>query len=197
MATTLGLLAVMGVYALSAATEDIRAAGNVKRATQANAVADYGAVGAAEYLVPDKVQWLLKNKFDNPDMSLNSADTNCLSTQRQDPTLPGDPKTTKACYRIPVSELQRLAWGNREPFTTQSFNHNPTVSDQLEGNVVVEITNPVDAPPPPGYGDNLSFKFKMVTVTAFGVTHPRGSSKIDTVRIGRGRFTVGPILGSQ
>lgn len=196
VATTLGLLAVMGVYALSAATEDIRAAGNVKRAAQASAVADYGGIAAAEYLLPDKSQWLMKNKFNNPDMTANSSDTNCLSTQRQDPALPGDPKTTKACYRIPMTELQKLAWGNREPFTTQSFNHNATATDQLEGNVVVEVTNPMDAPNPPGYGEGLGFRFKMFTVTTFGITHPRGSSRADTVRLGRGRFVVGPIMGN-
>lgn len=86
-------------------------------------------------------------------------------------------------------------WNNREPFTTQSFG-----DTNLEADVYVELTNPTQAPPPPGYDANLRLKFAMVTVTTYGILRPyqgvstnAAPSISDSMQVGRGRFIVGPL----
>lgn len=191
VATTLGVLAVMGVYALTATTQDLRAAGNVQRAAQANYVNSYGAIATAEYVNYDNADDIVNRRMLNPNASASAAEKNCISTQRNDPVLFGDERT-KSCVRIAAVEL-KVPWGGQEPFTSQSFTHNTLPGQEIDADVYTELTNPTDAAPPPGYNLDSNFKFVMVTATSFGIVKPRGTIGTETLRQGRGRFIIGPV----
>jgi hypothetical protein len=65
--------------------------------------------------------------------------------------------------------------------------------------VQVEISNPVDIPPPPGMGyDAATQRFTQVTATIYVNVRSTDvpSSPAQSVVAGRGRLTVGPITGS-
>ncbi len=197
VATTLGVLAVMGVYALSSTTQDIRSAGNMQRATQARFIGDYGAMAAADYINYENADNIVNTRMLNP--VAGSSNANCISTVRSGPSAFGTNRA-KSCVRIAASEL-KIGWGLREPFTSQSFGHKSTSTDQIDGDVYIEITNPTQAPSPPGYDINLRLKFAMVTATSYGVIKPRGGvaggtvlpGAADTMQVGRGRLIVGPV----
>jgi hypothetical protein len=77
-------------------------------------------------------------------------------------------------------------------FGTESFG--PVASKPF---VQVEVSNPVDVPPPPGSGyDPATQRFTQVTVTVFVDVRKTGATAADAVVAGRGRLTVGPITGS-
>lgn len=56
----------------------------------------------------------------------------------------------------------------------------------------VEITNPVDIPPPPGTGLNDRYTFTQVTVTTFIDMKPAANAPAESLVAGRGRLTIGP-----
>lgn len=209
VAMTLGLLAVMGVYALAATTQDIRAAGNIQRATQTNYTSNYAAIATADYVNYANADDIVYRRMLNPDPSATSNDRNCLSTQRNDisNTLYGDTRT-KSCVRLSGKEM-KLPWcggtpcappsggtpgqvGDREAFTSQSFSHVSNATEGFDGEVYVELTNPTAAAPPAGFDLNSKLKFVMVTATSYGIVKAKGSTA-ETMRSGRGRFIIGPL----
>jgi hypothetical protein len=60
----------------------------------------------------------------------------------------------------------------------------------LDGDYVVELTEPAPALPPPGYALGGPFSFRQVTVTSIGSTWPRGSEPSDGGIAGEGSETV-------
>lgn len=204
VAMTLGVLAVMGVYALSATTSDLRAAGNMQRGAQANYINSYGAIATAEYITYDNADDIVYRRMLNPNASATSSDRNCISTQKNVAALVGDSRT-KSCVRLSAAELRSTSWcgapcagssGTREAFTSQSFTHSVTATQDMKGDVYTELTNPTAAAPPPGYDVNSKLKFVMVTATTYGIVKPVGPVTIttrETLRTGRGRFIIGPI----
>ncbi len=186
VATTLGVLAVMGVYALGATTDDIHAAGNMRQAIQAQQVGDFGAAAVADWVSYDNADNIVNTRMLNPSTNTSSSDQNCLSTQRNIASVAGSNRT-KACVRVSKLELQKT-WQNREAFTSQSFG-----DVNMTGDVYLELTNPTQAPAPPGYDVNLRLKFAMVTVTSFGIVKRAGTTRQETMQMGRGRFVIGPV----
>jgi hypothetical protein len=185
--TTLGVLAVMGVYALTSATQDIHAAGNMKVAMQAQQVSDFAAVAVADYVTYQNADNIINTRMLNPNATdPNASDHKCLSTQRNVAGTAGSDRA-KSCVRISAAELVK-SWGNREAFTSQSFGDPLIVSDAY-----IELTNPTPAPAPPGYDVNLRLKFAMLTVTTYGIVQHSATTNAETMQVGRGRFIVGPI----
>ncbi len=191
--TTLGLLGVMGMYAMSTTTQDIRASANLRRASQAQLASDFAAVAAADYITYDNADYLVNTRMLNPSSNLGAAENNCLSTQKNQAGVIGTARA-KSCVRISKAEL-RKSWNERDPFTSQSFG-----DTSLEGDIYIELTNPMQAPAPPGYDVNLRLKFAMVTVTTFGILRPyagvtsgAAANRSDSMQMGRGRFVIGPL----
>lgn len=190
--TTLGLLAVMGAYALSSTTEDIRASSNYRRSVQAQNTTDLAAAAAAEYVTFTNADNIVNARMLNPSADVYASENNCLSAQKNQVGVKGTIRA-KSCVRITSNELARN-WGNREVFTGQSFG-----DGELRGDLIIELTNPTQAPPPPGYDVNLRLKFAMVSVSTYGVIQVNGVSTPaqpyngDSMQIGRGRFIIGPL----
>jgi hypothetical protein len=185
--TTLGVLAVMGVYALTSATQDIHASGNMRVAMQAQQVADYAAVAGADNITYDNADYIINNRMLHPNSTdITADDHKCLSTQRNVAGTAGSDRA-KSCVRITRDDL-RKTWSNREAFTSQSFGNTLMTADAY-----VELTNPTPAPAPPGYDVNLRLKFAMVTVTTYGIVSNTATTGAETMQVGRGRFIVGPL----
>ncbi|MCL2724625.1 MAG: hypothetical protein FWD69_09340 [Polyangiaceae bacterium] len=201
--TTLGLLAVMAVYAMSTTTSDIRAASNFRRALQAQHAAEFAAVAAADYVTSANADNIVNVQMLNPPppTDTNAAQNNCLSAQKNLAGVTGSARA-KSCVRITPNDL-KLSWGgNKDMFTSQSFG-NGTLSANgdptLGGDFIIELTNPTQAPPPPGYDVNLRLKFAMLSVSTYGLVRVGGTTAApgtyvgDSMQVGRGRFIVGPL----
>jgi hypothetical protein len=206
---TLAVLASRGLYALTAAKTELTTSGYERQNAQTHYLAEYGVLGAAQEITATKAQYYVGLMFSN-------AEPQCVSlpgiVNGTDTILnkPADPMLA-ACRRIGSQELYSKGNGGQgwqkqvlDPYTgTVSFQNgvNPgSLGPVMEqGDFFVELTEPTQAPPPPGYGLNLNFRFVLLTVSASGITQPMIANN-DTARFGgegleseRARFVAGPI----
>jgi hypothetical protein len=187
---TLGLLAVMGVYGLSAASADIKSAGHMREALQAQKAGEHTLITTAETFNPATAKALVEA------MSGPQRTTNCKTATSYTGALPAPPQA--ACLRLSAAEMKTIGdsvntWVTTvPPFAPDSFGaiaNKPFVQ--------VEISNPVDIPPPPGSGyDPATQRFTQVTATVYVEVKSDANVPAESVVAGRGRMTVGPITGS-
>jgi hypothetical protein len=189
---TLGLLAAMGVYGLTAAQSDIKSAGHLREALQAQRAGEHALTMTAETFNPASAKALVES------MSGAKRTQNCrTATTYGGPLVPVPPAA--ACLRLTEAEMKVIGntvnvWTAVPGFSSDSFgavNASPTVE--------VEVSNPIDIPPPAGSGyDPATQRFTQVTATVF--VNVRSTVDPNTpalsVVAGRGRLTVGPITGS-
>lgn len=183
--TTLGVLAALGLYGLTATKQDVHAAGNVRQWMQARHAAEFGAVAAADYVTYENADYIINTRMLNPPSDVSSSQRNCLSAQKNLAGLPGSVRA-KSCIRVSKDEL-KLNWNNRAPFTSIGLGDSTVNSD-----IYIELTNPMATAPPPGFDLNLRLKFAQVTVTTYGIISP-AAAHYEGMRVGRGRFIVGPL----
>jgi hypothetical protein len=182
---TLGLLAAMGVYGLSAASADVRAAGHMREALQAQKAGEHALTMTAETLNPKTVGPLVAQ------MSTLGRTANCKTAG----PLPGGATSVPpgaACLRLTEVGMRAAAgtvtpWNAVPAFAPDSFGavkSVPTVS--------VELSNPFDVQRP---GFDATMRFTQVTATVF--VDVRSTVDVgapaQSIVSGRGRLTVGPI----
>jgi hypothetical protein len=205
VAITLGMLAAMGVYGLSATAVDVRSAGHLREAAQAQSAAEHALVLTADSFTPGTSAELVKAMMaGRTSGGVDVQATKCVTSNRFDtPTEPNiQYRAAQACLSWSVNEMARINSGVN-PWTTLDTTTGSTFAPDSFGDVNskaflrVEITNPVDVPPPPGTAINDRFTFTQVTVTTFvdmknATPATAASTPAQTIAQGRGRMTVGP-----
>ncbi len=190
---TLGLLAAMGVYGLSATQSDIKAAGHMREALQSQRAGEHALMMTAETFNPGSAQLVVQS------MSGAKRTTNCKTATPYvgpDPAPPG-----AACRRLNEAEMKTIglsvntnAWATTPGFATDSFG-----AVLSAPSAEVEVSNPVDIPPAAGSGyDPATQRFTQVTVTVFSTVRSTVDPNTPALSavMGRGRMTVGPITGA-
>lgn len=198
VAVTLGLLAVMGVYGLTATAADIRSAGHTRETLQAQKTAEHSLGITAELLTPAKAKEIYEAMYGNG----NSNTKNCLST----PAFTGaqDRRDAEACKRLSLLELGVQSNMTKPPFTPKSFGDvtnnaitaggdGLTVGGTTSNTIQVELSNPVDVP----IVGSTTEKKVQVTVTVYATLRPNASSPPETLVTGRGRLTIGPVSNKK
>lgn len=207
VAVTLGVLAVMGVYALSATASEVRSAGHVREAMQGQRAAEFAMMATAETYSAAMGGALIK-KSRNYDAA-NGRSTNCRSSKP--PTMDQKFRDAEACLYLTEEQMKLMAgslnamntiptpiagctnaadcpffWGDS---TAVPGSFGPTVNRPF---LHVEVTNPVDVPPPPGMSLDGSWTFTQVTATIYVDMKPTKADAASTTTLARGRLTVGP-----
>ncbi|MBN9161128.1 MAG: hypothetical protein J0I07_09205 [Myxococcales bacterium] len=203
VAITLGLLAAMGIYGLSATAIDIRSAGHLRQSAQAQSAAEHALVLTAETFTPGTTGEIVKAmQSGRTGAGTDIQATNCKTANAFNAGTNAEFRGAQACLSWSVAEMQHMA-KNVNPWTLDGTTQT-TFSPQSFGDVPqrayvrVEVTNPVDIPPPPGTGLNDRFTFTQVTVTTFvdmkNAATPVAASTTpaESIAQGRGRLTVGP-----
>jgi hypothetical protein len=177
VAMTLSVLAAMGLYALQAASTEIRTAGYERQSAQSYYLSEYGILGLAQELTGPKVGTYV-GMMTSP--TPNQSETVCLSL----PYLPSTASLqAKACRRWSSTELKTVSkWpvAALDPFNATS---NPLAESAgwdpgslgtapMFGDFIIEITDPSPALTPPGTDFNLGLCFYQFTVTSIGLTQP-------------------------
>jgi hypothetical protein len=204
VAMTISVLASVGIYALAAASSEVRTSGNERQNTQTHYLAEYGIIGVADQITTTRAQWYLG-------LMLSQPDTPCLALPGILPTnTPTPPPMSLACRRLGAQELGQ-AWqtypNNIVPYAgTTAFD--PTKNPgslgpiPMSGDFFVELTDPAQANPPPRYALNLNFCFIGLTASSNGVTQPLYAGATDPTKarfagegleVQRARIIVGPI----
>ncbi len=213
VAVTLALLAAMGVYGLSATAVDVRAAGHLRQAAQAQSAAEHALMLTADSFTPGTSAEIVRAMQSG--QTAGGTDIQATKCKTANPfNLVTNPenRAAQACLSWSMSEMARIAqrvnqWNDgatNAPFDPGAANTFSTFSPQSFGDVPqrpfvrVEITNPVDVPPPPGTALNDRYTFTQVTVTTFvdmknaADQATAATLPAESVAQGRGRITVGP-----
>jgi hypothetical protein len=185
---TLGLLAAMGAYGMSSAASDIKAAGHMRDALQGQKAAEHALIMTAETLNPSSAQALIMNMSDNGNRTKN-----CRTATPY--TGAGTAPPASACLRLSEAEM-KVAVASVNPMVAPGFASDSFGALNSAPYIEVELSNPLDVPPPPGsaYDPNTT-KFTQVTATVFVNVRTSPTAPAKAVVGGRGRLTVGPIQG--
>jgi hypothetical protein len=207
VAMTLSMLAAMGIYGLSATSMDIRSAGHVREALQAQRAGEHALIATAETFNPATATGLVATMMGGSGKQTTTCKTAAPFTGN------AETRSSEACLRLvlcdpaepsctsrEMDQIAKLvnAWPTTGAYSGASFGPAPPAPfAQLYPFVRVEITNPVDVPPPPGSGtDPTQSRFSQVTVTVFTELRATLTSPAQSSITGRGRLTVGPIQGA-
>jgi hypothetical protein len=194
VAMTLAVLASLGLYALASTSNEMKTAGFERQNTQSHYLSEYGVLGAANNVNPTTAQLYLGLMMDP-----TRRDTNCISlpgVNLADPTIPN---TVKACRRMGSSELNQ-AWLSAAQGAVPT---NGLGSTSLKGDFFIELTDPAQTQPPPGYDMKLGLCFAQFTVTSVGLTQAStGTTGLqiygsEGVELARAHITAGPIRCTQ
>jgi hypothetical protein len=112
---TLSLLAVMGVYGLTATSNDVKSAGHIRERAQASHAAEYGAAFASEVFDPGNADTILNQMI----TLWNTAPNNVIGAQ---PCWSANARTAAINWVMAKDELcfAMLATGNSTVLTPQS-----------------------------------------------------------------------------
>jgi hypothetical protein len=201
VAMILAVLASVGLFALAAASTEIRTSGNERQNTQTHYLAEYGMLAAANNIQgrPDF--------YDS--MSIRNPDWPCLSlpgvSQTADPLL-------RSCWRIEQIDLTQgwlagsgtVPYDGQQPYTgTRPGSLGPT---PMLADFFVELTAPTQKTAPSRYALDLHFCFHEYTATAVGITRPIYQQQTNTLvgayisegqEMQRARFIIGPSTDCQ
>jgi hypothetical protein len=217
VAVTLGLLAAMGVYGLSATAYDVRAAGHTREAMQAQHAAEEGIILAAETLQPGTAGEIVRAMQAEANAVVRQRDTTGTTTVVCKTAKPlssaslsqqAEYRAAEACYILTPKEMEAISliktpvWN--PPFRTKVGAAPGAFGDvELYPFIRVELTNPIDWAMPAGYTTSSSSVqppiYTQVRATVYVELKPgtsfadaRDNNAAQVVATGRGRLIVGP-----
>jgi hypothetical protein len=220
VAMIIAVLGSVGIYALAAASTEVRASGNERQSTQTHYLAQYGMLAAANYVQNDTTLY--------EQLATANPDWPCTS-------LPGVSQSAnallRACFRIEEGDLTSAWGGNTPPLvdyggtassTSGSSSGSSTGSSlpllapnmapgslgptPMTARFFVELTSPTQKAAPSRYALDLHFCFHEYTATSVGVTqpvysqqssNPWGAYAAQGQEMQRARFLLGPDRNCQ
>lgn len=195
VAMALAVLASVGIYALAAASNEIRTSGNERQSTQSHYLSQYGVIASAQELASTKAQFYLG-------LMLSQPDVNCVSLQGV-PANAGP--MTRACRRMGMQELAAgsgwsanatVPYAYTTPYAGAPGSLGPM---PLSPDFYIELTEPTTTTAPSGYALSLQFCFIEMTTSSVGITRPNYSTTTNAffggegLEMQRARLVAGPI----
>jgi hypothetical protein len=205
VAVTLGILAAMGVYGLTATAVDIRSAGHMREAAQGQSAAEHAIALTADSFTPGTAGLLVAAMQSGTGATFGDVQaTKCTTANAfNTATEPNAQyRAAQACLSWNITEMEKInsqvnTWDtqnmtgtpavDRSTFSVDSFGEVPD-----KPFIRVEVTDPVNVPPPPGTALNDRYTFTQVTATVFIDMKTASTVAADQSIVGRGRLTVGP-----
>jgi hypothetical protein len=200
VAMTLAVLASLGVYALAAASNEVRTSGNERQNTQTHYLAEYGVIGATHEMAASKAQFYLG-------LMLTSPDATCVSIPPPPANITNAASPiARACRRLGSAELGApwtgttitVPYAGQQAYqaglTPGSFGPVP-----MKGDFFIELTEPTKAQAASRYATDLQFCFVRMTVTSNGITQPVIAGQPTAVyaneglEVQRARIIAGPV----
>lgn len=190
VATTLALMAAMGVYAMVSTSQEIRVSGYMRQSTQAHYLTEMSLQATAGYVDQGSAALFVQMSKGGYNGAIDYRSKNCISSAPL--ASPTATDLAKACKRFVGAELQSK-WCSA---STCSGIVAPLVpgfgtAKQTAG-LWAELTNFIPLAPPAGFDLNNRMQFVKGTVTTGGIITTTLSST-STPEYGRGRIVVGPI----
>lgn len=202
VAMTLAVLAAVGMYALRAASTELKTSGYERQNAQTHYMTEYGVLAAAQEVNASKAQLYLGLMTGAPDVRcISLAPAMTVGGVPSSPTL-----MAKACRRMGAAELTK-SWANvvNTPILTPIVGTTPGSmgSAPITGDFFIELTDPAQATPPAGFDLRLGLCFMQMTVTSVGMTIPIITNNDTATFAGEGletaraRIIAGPVKCPQ
>lgn len=168
LAMTLAVLAALGLYAMKAASTEVKTSGFARQSAQTQYMAEYGVLVSTQSMAGTLGSMQLASA-----VSATQKDTLCLSLQGIDMLNSGF--RSQACRRVGADELQKTIWNAGGVTPVEKYQPGANVGGlgpfPIAGDYFVEITDPACAYQAPGYSGG-NFWFTDTTLTAYGRTQP-------------------------
>jgi hypothetical protein len=208
IATTLALMASMGVYALASSGEELKVSGYMRQSAQAHYLTEM-SMGSTASFMDNNADALIRQA--KGDLNQGGNDYRTKNCQSAIAGANGVSDLAQACKRFTSPEITG-AWkeGNNPPKPLLPEFRPGSITTGLGANQQAqfwaELTNFVPLAPPPGFDVNFRMKFVKATVTTGGIlvtlgnsTDPNNNNVVTstvgrTPEMGRGRVIVGPFL---
>ena len=168
LAMTLAVLASLGLYALKAASTEVKTSGYARQAAQTQYMSEYGVLASTQTMNGTIGQMQF-----GAAISTTERDSACVSLTGIDLIKAGF--RSLACRRVASQELQNLLWNGAAVQPVDKYKPGQITGSlgpfPEEGDYFVEMTDPACAYQAPGYS-NGNFWFTDTTLTAYGRTEP-------------------------
>lgn len=169
VAMTVAVLAAMGLYALHAASTEVKTSGYERQNAQTHYLAEYGVLGGAQEVAGTKVQLYVGLMVAKPDTGCLSLDALTKNSTYYSTATP----LSKACRRMGAGELVNTATGWATPVLDPYANGKGSFGTApIGGDFFIELTDPAQTTPPAGYDQKLGLCFTQITLSANGITRP-------------------------
>jgi len=187
VATTLALLGALGVYALGAATSEIKTSGFGRASAQTHYISEYGTVAMLDAFSPANAsyfdaQMLLPPNTQDPCTSAVSASASAVNAIAQ------------RCAKVPQGYFQN-AWKNGTGGGSTTVLRPDSLSPsgaRSSARITSELTDPITGGFQPGFDINNGKCFRRYTITTYGQLMNANESQTVGREIGRARVTTGP-----
>jgi len=195
LAVTLAVLASLGLYAMRAASTEVKTSGYLRQSAQSQYLSTYGVLATTQSMGGTLGQMQIA--------SATSAthDTGCISLGS---IVNNAGFRSQTCRRVGSDEVQGMLWNNgpvRAVEKYQAGRPGGMGPFPIEGDYFVEITDPARRESAPGNG-GLSMCFVETTLSAYGRTQPdvmalglANGQEIATqnLQLSRARIIAGPM----
>jgi len=166
VAMTLAVLASLGLYAMQAASTEIKTSGYIRQSAQSHYLSEYGMLAGVNSMSGTTGELYLAMMRTTTQM-----DVQCASLQGIDPN--NSSNLTKACRRMGSAELSNT-WGTA---ATPIVAAQPGVAGSLgpyalTGDYYVEVTDPSMGTSMWGIDTRMGLCFQSFSLLAVGITEP-------------------------
>lgn len=183
VAMTMAMLGALGVYAMSAATSEIKTSGYARQAAQSHYVSEYGTIAMLDAFSPQNASYFDAQMW----LATSSATPLCQSALPT--TAPGSTAVAQRCAKVPQEYFQ-TAWNNVPAFAEDSLA--PSGQPRFSARFTSEITEPITGGFQPGYDANNGKCFRRYTITTYGQLSNAAETLTLSREVGRARVTAGP-----
>jgi hypothetical protein len=188
---TLGLLAIMGVYGLSATRSEVTSAGHMREALQGQKAGEAAMVMAAETFNPSTARGLFEQMSAGAG---NGQTTTCKTTSYGQLGVAysglGDQRAAEACITLDETKMAAIATkANVNPWASTAFSANSFGPVPNLPFISIEVTNPIDVVPT----GTSTEHYAQVTATVSILMKPSAGVSAQTAVVWRGQITVGPV----
>lgn len=185
VATTLALLGALGVYALGAATSEIKTSGYARAAAQTHYISEYGTVAMLDAFSPGNASYFDAQMLLPPNVSdpCQSAVPPNASTVTQ---------IAKRCAKVPQGYFQNAWKGGSGSTSALRPDSLSPVANRSSARFTSELTDPITGGFQPGFDVNNGKCFRRYTITTYGQLMNANETMTVGREIGRARVTAGP-----
>lgn len=187
VAMTLALLGALGVYALGAATSEIKTSGYARQAAQTHYISEYGTIAMLDAFSPQNASYFDAQMVTTAPTDPNACKSNLALNAARSTNI------ASRCAKVPQAYFA-TSWkgGAGSDLVVKPDSLAPSGQSKFTPRFTSELTDPISGGFQPGFDVNNGKCFRRYTITTYGQLLNDGATMTLGREIGRARVTTGP-----